>query len=246
MTENLASGWGCSQRWAATRAAPDTAAASTSGPSPPWPSGVRAAIASARGRSMAAMVSRNSVCRAGAEVIRASVSRSGSPSSEYCSMSAPTTACSSGSSSGTRAQRSREGRSPFRREPDHDRLLAAGEVVVVGTRGHPGGLGDVIDANVLRSVFEGQAQRGGAEGVPGGEFLALAHAAAVVGAHNRTLQKYARTHNCVRAIRVYGGGWHSKHESANRSDRRRRGPSVAGAGVTAPARVSGRTSLWRR
>ena len=38
---------------------------------------------------------------------------------------------------GTRAQRSRDRRSPFRREPDHDRLLAAGEVVVVRPRRNP-------------------------------------------------------------------------------------------------------------
>ena len=194
MTENLVSGSGRSQRSAATRAAAETAAASTSGPSRPASASVRAAIASARGRSIAAMVSRNSVCSAGAEVIRASASRSGSPSSEYCSMSAPTTACSSGSSSGTRAQRSGDGAAAFRRERDHDRLLAAGEVVVVGTWGHPGGLGDVVDANVLRSVFEGQAQRGGAEGVPGGELLALAHAAAVVGAPSPQ-----PTENCAHA-----------------------------------------------
>ncbi len=180
----LVSGSGCSQRSAATRAprirrrrAPRARA--RVGRSVP----VRAAIASARGRSIAAMVSRNSACRAGAEVISASVSRSGSPSSEYCSMSAPTTACSSGSSAGRCAQRRGDTRTPFRGERDHDRLLAAGEVVVVGAWGHPGGLGDVVDPNVLRSVFEGQPQRGGAEGFPGGELLALAHAAAVAGAH---------------------------------------------------------------
>jgi hypothetical protein len=84
---------------------------------------------------------------------------------------------------GTRAQRCRDTRSPFRREPDHDRLLAAGEVVVVSARRHPGGLGDIVDPNVLRSVFEGQAQRGGAEGLPGGKLLALPHPTVVAGAH---------------------------------------------------------------
>ena len=244
MTENVVSGSGCSQRWAATRAAPETAAASTSGPSPPWPSvPVRAAIASARGRSIAAMVSRNSACRAGAEVISASVSRSGSPSSEYCSMSAPTTACSSGSSTGRSRSAAATRATAFRRERDHDRLLAAGEVVVVGARGHPGGLGDVVDANVLRSVFEGQAQRGGAEGFPGGELLALAHAAAVAGAHARSVRKYARTQNCVYAISVYGGGWHSDTRvltaviGAGEDPGSGRGPPSRAPVPTAPARA---------
>ena len=102
----------------------------------------------------------------------------------------------------TRAQRSRDRRSPFRREPDHDRLLAAGEVVVVGTWGHPGGLGDVVDPNVLRSVFAGQPQGGGAERVPGGELLALAHAAVVGGAHAPQ-----RTEKCAHAkLRVRNPG----------------------------------------
>ena len=57
---------------------------------------------------------------------------------------------------GAFAQRGCDTRTAFRGERDHDRLLRAGEVVVVGARGHPRGLGDVVDANVLGSVFESQ------------------------------------------------------------------------------------------
>ena len=76
---------------------------------------------------------------------------------------------------------------------DDDRLLAAGEVVVVGARGDPGRLGDVVDPNVLRAVFAGQAQRGGTQGLPGRALLALAQAA-VAGAHASH-----PTEKCVRA-----------------------------------------------
>ena len=103
---------------------------------------------------------------------------------------------------GALAQRGGDVLTAFRGERDDDRLLAAGEVVVVGARGDPGGLGDVVDPNVLRSVFEGQAQRGGTQGLPGRELLALAHAA-VAGAHaSQSYGKYARTHNCVHATSV--------------------------------------------
>jgi hypothetical protein len=93
---------------------------------------------------------------------------------------------------GALAQRGCDVLAAFRGERDDDRLLAAGEVVVVGARGDPGGLGDVVDPNVLRSMCESQPQRGGTQGLPGGELLARRPLSSVL--TPRSLPK-----SCVRA-----------------------------------------------
>jgi len=55
-----------------------------------------------------------------------------------------------------------------------DRLLATGEVVVVGPRRDPGRLGDVVDTHVVRPAFERQPQRRLTQRLPGGLLLLLA------------------------------------------------------------------------
>jgi len=98
------------------------------------------------------------------------------------------------------AQRSPDTCAAFRGERDHDRLLPAGEVVVVGARRHPSGLGDVIDPDVLRPAFPSEAQRGGAEGLPSGDLLALPDSSPLVRAHITSIDtKTACTHLCVHA-----------------------------------------------
>ena len=57
-----------------------------------------------------------------------------------------------------------------------DGLLATGEIVVEGTRRDPGGLGDVLDAQIVEALLDREPDRGGAQRLPGRQLLAFAQA----------------------------------------------------------------------
>jgi hypothetical protein len=56
--------------------------------------------------------------------------------------------------------------SAFRGDGGNDRLLSAGEVVVIGPRRDPRSVGDVVDAHVAQPTLQGQSQGGLPECLP--------------------------------------------------------------------------------
>ena len=125
-----------------------------------WPaSPVRSAITVVRGMLDPGGGIEERIAQRGAVVVMSSSARgSWLPGPVYCSTIASATASARRTLAGRAATAAATRASRRLRDGSDYRLLAAGEVVVVGPRRDPGSLGDVVNVHVVRPALQGQPQ----------------------------------------------------------------------------------------